>query len=113
MSWTLHSFKKNKLFTIFCLDLSHCNLNCTHLLCNVQISLCKGALLFGPVSDGISNFNDTGASGLKDGIKAIDNLHPAGFVSAALPNVDSLGKNATKVLFPPSAAVCQAFGEHQ
>lgn len=85
----------------------------THVLSHFQISLCKVALLFGPISDGALNFYNASASGLKDGIQAINDLHPAGFVHAALPEVHRLSHDAAKVLATPSARVDQAFGEQQ
>lgn len=83
----------------------------THLLGNRSVPLCEVALLFGPIGDGVSNFDDAGASRLKDGIEAIDDSHSAGFVSAAGANVHRLGHDAAEIFFTPAATVSQAFGE--
>lgn len=83
----------------------------TDLLGDGSISLCEAALLFGPIGDWVSNFDDAGASRLKDGVEAVDDPHSAGFVGAATADLQRLGHDAAKVFFPPAAPVSEAFGE--
>lgn len=83
----------------------------THLLGNGSIFLCKVALLFDPIGDWVSNFDNTGASRLKDGVETIDDSHSAGFVCTATADVQRLGHDAPEVFFTPAAAVSEAFGE--
>lgn len=85
----------------------------THLLSNLYVSLGKVALQFGPIGDGVLNFDDAGASRLKDGIKAVNDLHSAGFVSTTLSDVRRFGHDATKVLVAPVARVSQTSIEQQ
>lgn len=83
----------------------------TDLLGNGSISLREAALLFGPVGDWVSNFDNAGTSRLKDGVEAVDDPHPAGFVGGATADVQRLGQDAAKVFFTPAAPVSKAFGE--
>lgn len=83
------------------------------MLSDFPISLCKVALLFGPIGNRILDFNDAGSPGLKDWIQAVNDPHSAGFVSAALANVHSLGHDAAKVLVTPAATVGEAFRKQQ
>lgn len=84
-----------------------------YLLSNLPISLGKVALLFGPVGNRVLHFHDAGGPGLKDGIQAINDPHSGGFVSAALPDMHSLGHDSAKVLVTPAAAVSKTFSELQ
>lgn len=83
----------------------------TDLLGNGSISLCEAALLFGPVGDWVSNFDNAGTPRLKDGVEAVDDPHSAGFVGAATADVQRLGQDAAEVFFTPAAPVSKAFGK--
>ena len=83
------------------------------MLGDLEVPLSQVALLFSPVRDGVFNFDNTVAPGVKDGVEAVDDPHFTGFPSAALSEVHRFGHDAAKVLFAPAPAVHQAFGEQQ
>lgn len=121
MFWTLHSWQRESQLNIE-KDFS-CNggwevnemiseAGNTHLLHYRAVSLREVALLFVPIGHGVSNFDDAGASRLKDGVQAVDDPHPAGLVGTAAADVHRLGHDAAEVFFTPAARVSEALGEY-
>lgn len=83
------------------------------MLGDLQIPLCQVALLFSSVRDEVVDFDDAVYSRVKDRIQTIDDPHPTGLVSVALPHLNFLCHDAAKVFLSPDPAVDQAFGEQQ
>lgn len=85
----------------------------THLFGNFYISLSQVALLFGSICDGVLHLDNAVASGLKHRTQAVNNLHSAGFVDAALTDVYRLCDDPTKVFVTPAARIGQTFVEQE